>query len=129
MIIKLKISRAQIKDFRVALLHLFDKQLSVFNYLEYYNTMNIINKVNNIYFRSNMNTTKNFTLSLDPNQGNQFLKLVSGRNDLFNQSAYYKAMFIGFCNDIHKQNSNYAVYNINNSLREQQQRIEKLNQG
>lgn len=103
MIIKLKIDRGQISDFRQAMYLMFNNTIFNIDYLEYFNTMQIIHKINAIFWKSNLNQVKKFTLSLDPNQGEQFLSLVRANNSMLNASPYYKSMFITFCNDIHAQ--------------------------
>ena len=101
--IKLKIERSKIQDFRIAFTEMMNLQFTRFSFLEYYNLCHVLKKINAINYRSFMNDQKKFTLSLNLNESNDFLNLVSRNSDLFEKSPFYKAMFYAICEDIHKQ--------------------------
>jgi hypothetical protein len=101
--IKLKIERSKIQDFRIAFTEMMNLQFTRFSFLEYYNLCHVLKKINAINYRSFMNDQKKFTLSLNLNESNDFLNLVSRNSDMFEKSPFYKAMFYAICEDIHKQ--------------------------
>lgn len=100
--IKIKIERNAVGSVTQLINLMFQINIEFIDYISFYNISSILKKFQQVNFSMNFKTKSSFIISLNPNEANEFLQLVTNNSNLINQNTFFTAQILNITAQIHK---------------------------